>query len=325
MSLHTFKAKRFEEAIAQVRRALGPDALIVSRRDFPRGAALSGEDGGVEVTALAAHAAAGANDSPRASSAVTMLERRLERSGVPARAAQSIATQVGRRGGQALGLGAQETILAEVLADQITFGGPIGKANRAVAFVGPTGVGKTTTIAKIAAVEQLVHGRSVGLITLDDYRVGGIEQLQRFADLIGCPMMVASDARALEIALRRLSDVSLVLIDTSGRSLRDPNAHLHTKECLGGAQEPVDVQLCLPVALREAELTMAIACFGALGPTRLTCTKLDEAVCCGSIIAAHVRSGLPLSYFTTGQRVPEDLVVADAAMLSALLCGEDTN
>jgi flagellar biosynthesis protein FlhF len=325
VSLHTFKAKRFEDAIAQVRRALGPDALIVSRRDFPR-ATLTGEDGGVEVTALAANAApAASNEGPRPSNAQTMLERRLERSGVPARAAQSIANQVARRGGQALGLGAQETILAEVLADQVMFGGPISKANRAVAFVGPTGVGKTTTIAKIAAVEQLVNGRSVGLITLDDYRVGGIEQLQRFADLIGCPMMVASDARALEIALRRLSDVSLVLIDTSGRSLRDPNAHLHTKECLSGAQEPVDVQLCLPVALREAELSMAIQCFGALGPTRLTCTKLDEAVCCGSIIAAHVRSGLPLSYFTTGQRVPEDLVVADAAMLSALLCGEDTN
>jgi flagellar biosynthesis protein FlhF len=186
-------------------------------------------------------------------------------------------------------------------------------------------VGKTTTIAKIAAQEQLVAQRQVGLISIDQYRIGGIEQLARYAELIGCPMHVASDTHTLEIALRRLSDCELVLVDTAGRSLRDGVALSEMAETLRGVQETVEVHLCLPVATRERELALAVEHFSELQPSRLTCTKLDEALCCGAIIAAHIQSGLPLAYFTTGQRVPEDFSVATAELLAALLCGGDTN
>lgn len=198
-------------------------------------------------------------------------------------------------------------------------------AARVLALVGPTGVGKTTTIAKIAAHEQLVRQQRVGLVTIDEYRVGGVEQLGRYADLIGCPMEVASDARTLEVALRKLNKADLVLVDTAGRSPRDAWALTAMAECLQGAQEPVEVHLCLPVAMRERELRTAVEHCSVLSPSRLTCTKVDEAICCGTIVAAHVQSGLPLGYFTTGQRVPEDISIASASLLAALLCGEDVN
>ena len=323
--VHTFRAGRFEEAIAQVRRVLGEDAFIVSRRDLRPNELRIGETGGVEVTAMSGAAAVSGKREPRKNGTLAMLERRLVSSGVPERAAAHLMRSLEQRHrGEVLSSSTVRALLANVLEAELLFGGGLGAA-RAVALVGPTGVGKTTTIAKIAAHEQLVKRRNVGLVTIDEYRVGGVEQLGRYAELIGCPMQVASDARTLEVALRRLADCDLVLIDTAGRSPRDAWALNAMADCLQHAQEPVEVHLCLPVAMRERELRTAIEQCAVLSPSRLTCTKVDEAICCGSIVAAHVQSGLPLGYFTTGQRVPEDISVASAESLAALLCGEDVN
>jgi flagellar biosynthesis protein FlhF len=323
--VHTFRAGRFEEAIAQVRRILGEDALIVSRRDLRPNELKIGETRGVEVTAMSSHDHPTPPPEERRSGTLGMLERRLTAAGVPDRAAAHLMHSLAsRHRGEVLSSSTVRVLLGKVLSEELVFGGGLGAA-RAVAMVGPTGVGKTMTIAKIAAHEQLVKRRNVGLVTIDEYRVGGVEQLGRYAELIGCPMQVASDARTLEIALRRFEDCELVLIDTAGRSPRDAWALNAMAECLQSAQEPIEVHLCLPVAMRERELKTAIEHCALLSPSRLTCTKIDEAICCGSIVAAHVWSGLPLGYFTTGQRVPEDISVATAEGLAALLCGEDVN
>jgi flagellar biosynthesis protein FlhF len=323
--VHTFRAGRFEEAIAQVRRVLGEDAFIVSRRDLRPNELRIGESGGVEVTAMSGDAAISGKTEPRKNGTLAMLERRLVASGVPERAAAHLMRSLEQRHrGEVLSSSTVRALLANVLEAELVFGGGLGAA-RAVALVGPTGVGKTTTIAKIAAHEQLARRRNVGLVTIDEYRVGGVEQLGRYAELIGCPMQVASDARTLEVALRRLADCDLVLIDTAGRSPRDAWALHAMADCLHHAQEPIEVHLCLPVAMREREMRTAVEQCSVLQPSRLTCTKIDEAICCGSIVAAHVQSGLPLGYFTTGQRVPEDISVASAESLAALLCGEDVN
>lgn len=325
--VHTFRAGRFEEAIAQVKRMLGEDALIVSRRDLGPHELRLGEARGVEVTAISGRDAAQSALDVRShmGNALGILERRLRASGVPERAVDSLLTTIRKRHqGRDLGTTALKELLAGVLSEELLFAG--GKtAARVIALVGPTGVGKTTTIAKIAAHEQLVRRQRVGLVTIDEYRVGGVEQLGRYADLIGCPMEVASDARSLEVALRKLGKQDLVLVDTAGRSPRDTFALSAMAECLAGAQEPIEVHLCLPVAMRERELRTTVEQCSLLSPSRLTCTKIDEAVCCGTIVAAHIQSGLPLGYFTTGQRVPEDLSVASAELLAGLLCGEDVN
>ncbi|MET0388347.1 MAG: hypothetical protein ABW321_20415 [Polyangiales bacterium] len=325
--VHTFRASRFEEAIAQMKRMLGDDALIVSRRDLGPHELRLGEARGVEVVAISGRDAEEQVDTT-VTSALGILDRRLRTSGVPDRAADKLIEALRKQqNGRELGPAALQELLVGVLRKELMFSGGIDieRGVRVIALVGPTGVGKTTTIAKLAAHEQLVKQRRVGLVTIDEYRVGGVEQLNRYADLIGCPMEVASDARTLEVALRKLNKAELVLVDTAGRSPRDAWALTAMAECLHGAQEPIEVHLCLPVAMRERELRTAVEHCSVLLPSRLTCTKVDEAICCGTIVAAHIQSGLPLGYFTTGQRVPEDISVASAEILAALLCGEDVN
>jgi flagellar biosynthesis protein FlhF len=213
--------------------------------------------------------------------------------------------------------------LVEVLRREMIFApGLAPNGPRVVALVGPTGVGKTTTLAKLAAKAALIDRRRVGLISVDDYRIAGAEQLGRYADLIGVPMEVAHDARSLEVALRRLADADLILVDTAGRSPRDTDATRRTAETLHGAQEGVEVQLCVAAATGHAELRVTVEQNAVLRPRKLLITKLDEAVRHGGIVGAQVMAGLPLTYFTTGQRVPEDIEVASPERVASLLIGE---
>lgn len=319
-----FRAGRFEDALAEVRRVLGPDALIVSRRQVRSGRALDGGGSLVEITALSAADARRQGTGPDVASTSGMLERRLIRNGVPTGAARALSARVGselRR--RPHGPGQYQAALGCALKHEMLFGRSVGERTRAAALVGPTGVGKTTTIAKLAAGAALIQGRRVGLVSLDQYRVGGIEQLQRYADLIGVEMHSAYDARSLEVALRRLSDADLLLIDTAGRSPRDIAAFQELAECLAGAQEPVEVYLCVPAAMRSQELSLLSNQQNVLEPTRMIATKVDEAVGCEGIVAAQCETGLPLAYVTTGQRVPEDIEPASPELMASLLSGQE--
>jgi flagellar biosynthesis protein FlhF len=318
----TYKAKHMGEALARIKRDLGSDAVILSSREV-RERASGGFALSVEVIAapfgVLDRGAADKLSMSAADARAGSLERRFLDSGVPMNAARTLSMRVRRElreGGTTL-----VEALAAALSSEVGFADK-GRA-RVQALVGPTGVGKTTTVAKLAAISALVEQRSVALVCLDQYRVGASEQLQRYADLIGIPMECATDAKTFDRALRRLARADLVLVDTSGRSPRDTAGIAMTADTLRGASEQVEVHLCVPAAMREVELIGTIERQSAASPSRLVVTKLDEASFCGGVLAAYVHSGLPLSYFTNGQRVPEDIEAATATGLSKVLCGEE--
>lgn len=342
----TYRAPRFSEAMAQVKKELGRDAVILSSRQV-RGGRLGG--GMVEITAAPPgfdpdrNTGRGRSEGEHNTApydrhgntggtrqAETLLEERLARTGIPRRAAAHLVQQLRLQEGRlpTTLLRARDS-LEVVLGDELLFSGPVlgrPRGPRAIALVGPTGVGKTTTIAKIAALAALLDRRQVALISTDDYRIGGADQLQRYADLIGIPM-TAVDAsqgkKGLRRALKAHSHADLVFIDTAGRSPMDKTGLAETAEVLAGAGEPVETHLCIPAAISDIELRAVLDRHQVLEPTRLLATKLDEAVYHGSIVAAQAIAGLPISYFTTGQRVPEDLEVAGAERLAGLICGEE--
>jgi flagellar biosynthesis protein FlhF len=172
-----------------------------------------------------------------------------------------------------------------------------------VMLVGPTGAGKTTTIAKLATRAALVDGRRVGLITLDNYRVGGIDQIRTFADLIGVPLQVAETPAALAGLIDPEHD--LTLIDTAGRSPRDRAAIEELALHLEGLD--IEVHLVVPAGATGPQVDELAERYSPLGPVRLLFTKLDECDHAPELALAPARTRLPITWVTTGQAVPEDI------------------
>ena len=187
-----------------------------------------------------------------------------------------------------------------------------------VALVGPTGVGKTTTVAKLAATYKLRHGRKVGLVTADTYRIAAVEQLRTYADIVGLPLKVALSPQDMEAAVEALSDCEVVLIDTAGRSQHDASRIGELREFLDAAR-PECTHLVLSLAAAESVILAAAERFGALAPGRLILTKLDETVDFGVLANIAARVKLPLSYVTTGQEVPDHIEPASAERLARLV------
>ncbi len=321
MQERIYRAPRFDQALARVKAELGGDAIILSSRELENAHTGKRE---VELRALPPGAPIPVTKFGVHTDGQRLLTRKLERVGVPTAAANTLGRAVARaHGGAPPSLAVARDALVEVLRREMIFAPALlAGGARVAALVGPTGVGKTTTVAKLAAKAALVEHRRVGLISVDDYRIAGAEQLGRYADLIGIPMEVAHDARSFEVALRRLADADLILVDTAGRSPCDTDATQRTAETLHGAQEAVEVQLCVASATGHAELRVMVEQHTVVRPRKLLITKLDEAVHHGGIIGAQVMAGLPLTYFTTGQRVPEDIEVASPERVASLLIGE---
>ena len=177
---------------------------------------------------------------------------------------------------------------------------------RTIALIGPTGVGKTTTLAKLAATAKLRHGRRVGLITTDTYRIAAVEQLRTYADIIGLTLKVVASPAEMRPALESMADLDEILIDTAGRSQHDETRLAELRIYLDQA-DPHEIHLVLSSVASEAVLTRAADNFAQLGPNRLIVTKLDEAVNFGVLLGVVKRLGVNLSYVTTGQEVPDHI------------------
>jgi len=184
-----------------------------------------------------------------------------------------------------------------------------------VAVVGPTGVGKTTTVAKLAARYALRHGqRSVALLTTDSYRIGAHEQLLTYGRILGVPVQVAGDGDELEAALRSLADKQLVLIDTAGVSQRDVRLS-ERLSALAGTSRVIRTYLAMSATTHASVLEESVRAFRTAPLHGCILTKIDEAASLGSALSVIVRQGLPLAYVGDGQRVPEDLHPARASNL----------
>jgi flagellar biosynthesis protein FlhF len=194
---------------------------------------------------------------------------------------------------------------------------------RVVALVGPTGVGKTTTIAKLAANFRLRDGIRMGLVTVDTYRIAAVEQLRTYAEIIDLPMKVVTSPREMRRALDELSGLDLVLIDTAGRSPRDELKIQELKSLLAEAQVD-EVHLVLSLVTSPKNLQATAEKFAPAGTTAMILTKLDEAVGMGSLLSVSRRIPLPVSYLTTGQDVPDDIEHASARRVARLVLGEES-
>ncbi len=382
-TVRTFRAADSASALAAVKAALGPEAILISTRTvqgslFRRpevevtAAAGSLLEGSAPATApLRAAARSRAYDEPRREDEVQRPERRgasrraeddalaaevqlLRRSVEETRRALAAVTGEARSGRDlqlppaAAALHARlaargaEPVLAEELVRQALHiaagsreGGLEGavrdllgerlvpcrapwlhEAHQVVALVGPTGVGKTTTLAKIAARAILDAKKRVALLTVDTYRIGACDQLSRYGEIMNVPVLVARDRTELLAAYARVKDADLVLVDTAGRSSPEDVAR---QAALVRSIPKVQLQLVISAATGALEISAVAERYRTLQPDRLVFSKLDEAAGPAAVLSAAVRVGRPVSCVADGQRVPEDLHALSGAELVDLV------
>jgi len=188
-----------------------------------------------------------------------------------------------------------------------------------VALVGPTGVGKTTTIAKLAAGFAQVHGNDqVALISTDTFRIAGFEQLATYGKIIGCQVSLAKDSQALDTLLQQYSKKKLILIDTAGMGQRDMRLAEHLTALISNSRVRIRNYLVLAANSQQGVMQENVDRFKKVPLSGCIYTKLDESISIGEIITTSIQNGLPIGYLTDGQRVPEDIKVANAEKLVTL-------
>lgn len=207
---------------------------------------------------------------------------------------------------QALGLLAQQLPITD--DDILSHGG-------VVAVVGPTGVGKTTTVAKLAARFTLRHGPNrVALVTTDSYRIGAHQQLRTYGRILGAPVYVANNAEELQQTLESLEDKQLVLIDTAGMSQRDIRLSEQLTMLRQGSPR-VKTYVVLSATTQRASLEEVVNSFRGAQPAGCILTKVDESRALGEVVSVVAEQRLPVAYVADGQRVPEDMHPARAHTL----------
>jgi len=357
MQIRTYKAFSMKDVLTKIKTEMGPNALILSTREVKDDSYGMLTKPMIEVTAAVDYDAQlpaqarpslkplekthsnhiksinnDSNDIHTITSGITelssMLKHLLKHSGIeqqlnPTREAlisQGIKASLVEMMISKLGGNAQLVTIKRLLTKLIKTS--TSTQSKVWAFLGTTGVGKTTTIAKIAANAVLRENQSVGVISLDTYRIGAIEQGRTYAKILNIPFVAAGTVDEFRSALDQLHHKDIILVDTVGRSPFNSNIIDQLQNYFSG------MSLCkfllLPVAIRENEMERITKTFSRLGIDRVIFTKLDEAIMHGSIITHNLLYRIPLTYVTTGQRVPEDIEKADAAKIVALCLGDQS-
>ena len=187
-----------------------------------------------------------------------------------------------------------------------------------IALVGPTGVGKTTTVAKLAAVFSVLNYKTVGLISIDAYRIAAYDQLKTYAEIIGLPVELALSPQGARDAIDKFADQDIIIVDSVGRS---PNHQIHMAELHGYMQviRPTEVHLTVSASVKFEDLVRIVDRYKTLDVSRIIFTKLDETVALDTVVNGAYYTKYPISYLGVGQTVPDDLEVADIKKMSNFL------
>jgi flagellar biosynthesis protein FlhF len=333
MQIRRFEAGNMQEALKKVKAALGPEALILSTRSIrdprqPRRSLL-------EIVAAVDHEPFPENRLPagglrsrrspeRFDPGPAWDNGRIQETLLASGLAPGWITPLLRelQTKKTLGPGVQAARVQEQLFQQFSAGvvvtQPAVRGKRAWALVGPTGAGKTTTIAKLAAHFSLKLAQKVTLITVDTYRIGAVDQLKTYGRLLGLPVRVASQPEELKPLLEGLDDDELALIDTAGSSPHNTAMIQELRDFLS-VSPVIGAHLVLSATTKESDLGRIIDRFGCLPLESYVCTKLDETEALIPLFNQLVPQGRPLSYLTCGQRVPEDLEPATRTRIAQLI------
>lgn len=321
------------EALALVKRELGDDAVILGTRGCAqKGVARFVGASGVEITAAAGGDHAPSPNSPARrigaspSSSTTVAQpyyEHLVKNEVAEELARRVADSAARTapGRSGADPGVLRDVLRATIARMIPVAGGVeltpGRMRR-VALVGPAGAGKTTTLAKLAAHFKLRMNKRVAILSLDMHRLGGDEQMKRYADIIGVEFKAAQTVAGVKDVLREFGDVDLLLVDTHGVSGRDRGHYVRLAAVLRAAR-PDEIHLVLPASMVAGVQARVAKRFGPLGVSRVVLTHLDETVGLGVVLNAIEKLEWGLSYVTDGETIPNHLTEACPDRLAELV------
>lgn len=343
MKMLKIRSCSMHEALAEARRQLGDDVTILHTRQYEEPAMFGlAKRRGVEILAAVDEVAPTVHSAPAPAPGTESLEiSRLEGQVSEVRQAlaevmtglavvrnRELSPAVERLVKNGVSESIAEGIMSgmdtsralETITSRIRCTGPLkcGTRQMRVALIGPTGVGKTTTAAKLAAQYSLIHKKSVAMISLDTYRVGAVEQLATYARILNIPLEVAMSIEDGDALVTKHADKDLIIIDTAGRSQRNKD-HVSELAAFVKATRPTETHLVVSASSDSAVRQEAVESFGRLGVDRLIMTKLDECSKPGCVLETAVSSMVPYSYITYGQDVPDDIAVADSERLATFV------
>jgi flagellar biosynthesis GTPase FlhF len=320
MLLKRIEARSLQKALDRVREECGEDALVVETRPTNKGFLVVAAK---PETAMITRDQAGRATAPAAqrwTPGFAPFAQKAEDFGMSQRILGAVENalvgtkvELSRAGDPAVPT-LSARVLAALLPTESRFEGrEVHPDFRTIAFVGPTGVGKTTTLGKLAA-RSVKQGHDIAIVTVDTYRVAAVEQLRAFADLLSVPMEVAFTPQDLRRTLQKFADKDRIYIDTTGRSPLDRDALAQADAALPG--NDIARLLCIPAAARKRDAEAVIDAHDRAGIHGVCITKWDETKMPGEALSTVVERGLKLSHVTIGQEVPADIAEANAMQLA---------